>query len=100
MITFNPEFVATAYPGYFFNVKDEQLYSMKVDGILKPLKYKHPNHWNRIGTYPSRLDDGSKVYSKGGYHVSVQGRPRFYAIEQLKELKPEPHVIPVKEIVC
>ena len=99
MITFKPEFIATKYPGYFFNVKDEQLYSMKVDGILKPLKYYRPNRFNYIGLRPVKLNDGEKVYSKGGYYVSVKGRRRFYAIEQLKDIKPEPHVIPVKEVV-
>ena len=98
-ITFKPEFIATMYPGYFFNTEDEKLYSMKIDGVLKPLKFYKPNPWNHLFRHPLTLKTGEKVYTKGGYYVSFRGRRKFYAIEHLKELAVEPHVIPVKEAV-
>lgn len=99
MITLPKEFVATKYPGYFFNRDDQKLYSLKISGILKELKYRYPNRWNYIGQYPTKLADGTKIYSKGGYQVSVKGQTRFYAIEQLKEIKEHDATIPVKEKV-
>ena len=96
-VTFKPEFIATKYPGYFFNISDEKLYSMKIDGVLKPLKFYKPNQFNHLWRHMLTLADGSKVTTEGGYYCSVKGMRRFYPIERLKELKPEPHVIPVKE---
>ena len=96
-VTFTPDFIATMYPGYFFNVEDNKLYSLKIDGVLKPLKYYKANYWNKMDVHPVKLSDGSRVYSKGGYVVSVEGRRRVYPIEKLKDLKHEQSVIPVKE---
>lgn len=90
MITFQKPFVATKFPGYFFNTTDEKLYSMKIDGVLKPLKFHKPNQFNHMWRYND---------TKGGYYCSVRGQRRFYSIEKLKELKDVPHVIPVKEKV-
>jgi hypothetical protein len=95
-VTFKPEFIATKYPGYFFNTVDEKLYSMKIDGILKPLKFVTPNYFNNLHRRPIKLLGGSSVMTEGGYYVSVKGLRRFYAIEHLKELEAVPHVIPVK----
>ena len=65
MVKFEPQFVATKFPGYFFNIQDHQLYSMKVDGILKPLKFHKPNHFNHLWRYKD---------TEGGYQVSVKGQ--------------------------
>jgi len=97
MITFKPEFVATKFPGYFFNVEDEKLYSIKIEGVLKPLKFYKPNRFNHMWRYAIKLNDGSKVTTKGGYYIFFHGMRKFYPIEHLKELNSEPHVIPVKE---
>lgn len=35
MVTLPKDFVATKYPGYFWNVVDKKLYSLKVTGELK-----------------------------------------------------------------
>lgn len=99
MVTLPPQFVATKYPGYFFNTLDKKLYSIKIDGILKPLKLRRPNRFNHLNTYPVKLKDGSRVYSEGGFMVSVKGRSRFYAIEQLVELEDTDITIPVLEKV-
>ncbi len=90
------DFIATKYPGYFFNTADEKLYSMKIDGVLKPLKFYRPNPWNHISTYPIKLQDGSEVKSIGGYYVSFRGMRKFYAIERLKDLESVKSVIPIR----
>lgn len=97
MVTLPAPFVATKYPGYFFNTEDEKLYSIKIDGVLKQLKYHYANRWNHIGTWPTKLKDGSSVYSKGGYVVSVKGCNRVLTIEYLKDIEPHDSTIPVKE---
>lgn len=96
-VSFKPEFIATKYPGYFFNIEDNKLYSMKIDGVLKPLKYREANYWNNWGSCRIKLHDGSEVYATGGYQISFRGMRRFYAIEKLKDLKHEQSVVPVKE---
>jgi hypothetical protein len=82
MITFPKEFIATKYPGYFWNLTDGQLYSVKVTGALKPLAKMRPNHFNHFRT---------------GYQISVRGQKRFMEIEYLKKLKPARSTFPVWE---
>jgi len=68
MVTLPEEFVATRFSGYFWNIKDQRLYSIKVTGELKPLKHIKPNYFNRLqGT--------------GGYRVSVRGYRRILTDE-------------------
>ena len=82
MITLPPHFAETKYPGYFFNTEDQQLYSLKVDGILKPLAKVFPNpRFNMI--------------REPGYRVSVKGRYRFLPMSYLKSLKLGDGEIPV-----
>ena len=74
-------FIATKFPGYFWNTETQTLYSLKIDGVLKELKMVYPNHFNMI-----RMP---------GYRVSVKGRRKYLSIGYLKKLKPEFSVIPV-----
>jgi len=60
MVTLPKEFVATRYPGYFFNTKDDQLYSMKIDGVLKPLRFYKPNRFNHLDIYLTTLKSGDR----------------------------------------
>jgi len=99
MVTLPKEFVATRWDGYFFNTKDEQLYSLKIDGMLKPLKFRTPNPFNHIGRFMVKLTNGSRVKCTGGFNVSVKGQKKFYPLEQLKELKEHDAIFPVKETV-
>ena len=39
MVTLPKDFVATRYPGYFWNVVEKKLYSIKVTGELKPMTF-------------------------------------------------------------
>lgn len=80
MVTLPKEFVATKYPGYFFNISDEKLYSVKVNGMLSKLSRQRPNQFNHF------LD---------GWRVSVGGRRRYLEIDYLKSLKPGPTIFPV-----
>ena len=75
MITFPPEYVKIKYPGYFWNVNTQQLYSIK-SGKVKPLKLNSGNWLSRttgrvIGPH---------------YQVSVEGVKRYILIEKLKQL--------------
>jgi len=99
MITLPKEFVATKFPGYFFNREDDKLYSLKIDGVLKPLKFYQPNQWNHLWRYSFKLESGESVTTKGGFYVSFHGMRKFYPIERLKEIKEHNATIPVKEKV-
>lgn len=51
MITLPSELKAIrGFPGYFFRESDKQLFSIKISGVLKPLKHKTspPLRWNRF----------------------------------------------------
>lgn len=71
MITFPPEFVATKFPGYFWNTRTETLFSLKVTGILHEMKKPRPTHYNEY---------------KNGYAVSVRGVRRWLMVADLKKL--------------
>jgi hypothetical protein len=79
MITFPPEYVATRYPGYFWNISDEKLYSIKVTGCLRPIAFKKESYWNK----------------NAGYAVSVNGKKRFMRLEYLRKLTPSAQVMPM-----
>ncbi len=82
MITFPPEFTSLLYPGYFWNTKDQQLYSIKVTGVLRPLKYQKGNRYNHYVP---------------GYSISVNGEKKHIPINMLKKCKkPTDSVIPVQ----
>lgn len=98
MVKMKPEFVATKYPGYFFNTSDEQLYSMKIDGVLKPLKFHEPNRFNHMYNFTVKLRSGERVRCTGGFYVSVKGFRKLYPIEALRDLEDTDHTIPVREV--
>lgn len=83
MVTLPKDFVSIRYPGYFWNLKDQRLYSMKVTGILRPLSgpYK-PNQFNRA-LYPV-------------YQISVGGYKRNISVDSLKKLKAANSTIPME----
>lgn len=71
MITFPDGFVATRFPGYFWNTTDEKLYTMKVTGVLRPM---------RISTPPPGQPDHAS------YRVSVNGVRRRLTTAQIKRV--------------
>jgi hypothetical protein len=84
MVTLPYGFVSTWFPGYFWNTEEQRLYSLKIDGVLKPIRYVTPNHFNHL--------------NEPGYRVSHKGVRRFMPMSKLKAL-PKHHtdVIPVKD---
>ncbi len=74
MVTLPKDFVATRYPGYFWNVVEKKLYSIKVTGELKPMTF----------------DKGGRFYGRDilpGYRISVNGRKGKMTMEYLGKLK-------------
>lgn len=75
MIVFPPEFVKIEYPGYFWNVKEKKLYSIKVQGVLRPLTLRKL-YW--IQGIPHNIKN---------YQISVNGRKIQYRLDELIKLK-------------
>lgn len=65
------EFVATRWNGYYWNTKEEHLYSCKIEGVLRPLK---------------RQDNSYVMWKFGGpiYQISVKGKSRSVSHEGFK----------------
>ena len=82
MVTLPLEFVATKYPGYFWNLDTRTLFSLKVTGVLRELKKVHPNRFSRI--------------TESGYYVSVRGAKKFLPLSYLLSLVPKDSRIPVE----
>lgn len=78
MITFPAEYVATKYPGYFWNTNTDKLYSIKVTGALRPLAFAKKSYW----------------VPEAGYQVSVNGKKRMLKLSYLRTLSPSPTVFP------
>ena len=74
MVTLPKDFVATRYPGYFWNVVEKKLYSIKVTGELKPMAFHKGGNFGWIRVEP-------------GYQISVKGKKRKYTMEYLGSLK-------------
>lgn len=72
MVVMPPNFMATKYPGYYWNVETKKLYSIKVGGVLRPLVSKKPSRWNQL---PCET-----------YTVSVDGRRRWLSVDYLNKL--------------
>lgn len=75
MIVLPSEFVMTRYPGYFWNIIEKKLYSIKVTGELRPMTF----------------DKGGRFYGRDivpGYRISVNGQKRKLTMEYLGTLKP------------
>ena len=72
MITLPPYHVPTKYEGYFYNVENKRLYSIKLGNKLTALKQYYPNRFNRI-PFP-------------GYYISVEGRRKFVPVTYLRSL--------------
>lgn len=73
MIVFPSGYCKTKYPGYFWNVNDQKLYSIK-SGVLKPLTLRKA-FYNRYVDFPI------------GYNVSNNGVSRFVSLETLKQIR-------------
>jgi hypothetical protein len=74
MVTLPKDFVATRYPGYFWNVTEKKLYSIKVTGELRPMAFHKGGNF-----YGYRVEPG--------YQISVKGRKRTLPMTYLGGLK-------------
>lgn len=75
MIIFREDFVTIPnYPGYYWSIFEKKLYSIKVDGILKPLK-SHKGY------------NGGKFPVPPGYVVSKYGIRRNLTLNYLNSLR-------------
>ena len=73
MVTLPKDFVATRYPGYFWNVVERKLYSLKVTGELRPMTFHKGGNFGWVRVEP-------------GYQISVKGRKRRYTMDYLNTL--------------
>jgi len=72
MVRLPEEFIGTKFDGYFFNTKNETLYSIKVQGVLRPMKLRYPCIYSNITT--------------PAFYISVNGVSKAYMLKDLKEL--------------
>jgi len=82
MVTLPKDFVATKYDGYFWHLKEQKLYSIKVGGILRPLVKPRPSKYN---------------YGQDVYQVSNLGKSRFLFMDELVQLKAKDSIIKVEK---
>jgi len=75
MISLPEGFISTRYPGYFWHFNEKKLYSIKVTGELKPLKFSNGGWFNGVKIVP-------------GYSVSHRGIRHKYTLDYLATLKP------------
>lgn len=80
MITFPPNLVAGRYPGYYWDVVDHKLYSIKIYGELCEIQLRTGNRWNN---------------GKAGFAVSHKGCKRYLVLEILMKLRPKDSVVPM-----
>jgi hypothetical protein len=73
MVTLPKEFVATRYPGYFWNIAEKKLYTLKVTGELRPMAFHKGGNFGWVRVEP-------------GYQISVKGKKRTYTMEYLGSL--------------
>ena len=72
--------VETCCAGYFWHIQQQQLYSIKKAGTLKPLKHITANGWNNW---------------KGGYSVSHLGKNYKLTDEYLEKLTESTSTFPI-----
>jgi hypothetical protein len=80
MVRMPGEFVATKYPGYFWNTVTQTLFTAKL-GVLRELKYHGPNRWNDYAE---------------AYRISDNGVRKNLYLHYLRKLKSSDAVFPVE----
>lgn len=93
MVKLPDGFVATKYPGYFWNIPEQKLYSIKIRGVLRPLKLVKAS---TIEFFINRRGYKNPIHSDG-YQVSVNGHQRYLFVNDLNKLKEEDSVVPVEK---
>ena len=75
MVRLPDNFIATKFNGYFFNVENETLYSLKVKGVLRPMKLLKPNPFNHM--------------HEPFFRISNNGIAKSYPLSKLRKLAEE-----------
>ena len=70
----------TKYPGYFWHLGDQKLYSIKVGGVLHEMTLTYPGRYNRLD-FPV-------------YRVSHKGKRKLLFLHELRKLRITDHEIP------
>lgn len=70
------------YDVYFWHPIEEQLYSIKVTGTLRPIKFSRERYVGGIGTI------------RAGFAVSRKGRKSILSKEGLRKLSPHKYEVP------
>lgn len=73
MIVFPKEYVKTKYAGYFWNVEEKKLYTIKVTGVLRPMKLCKGGFFHGYDIKP-------------GYRISVNGVHHSLSLRYLNTL--------------
>ena len=74
MIAMPKGFVMTRYPGYYWNVDTQKLYSTKVTGELRPMAFHKGGFFRGYSIQP-------------GYQISVNGYRKTLTLDYLRTLK-------------
>lgn len=72
------------YPGYFWDTKTNHLFSIKVGGVLRPLKIQKPFYTKQISI---EVDHWS---------VSINGRQKILTVDKILRRLEDPHDIPIQ----
>lgn len=70
MVTLPKQFMATKYPGYFWNIETRTVFSLK-SGVLKEMVFTKPSVFTNM---------------LSGYRVSVNGHRRWLTVDYLNDL--------------
>jgi len=91
MVKFPKHFVQLdKIPGYYWHTEEEQLYSIKIGGVLRKMTF-HKGYYG-----PTRF---GFVDLQPGYHISQKGRKRVLTRATIKKLvaeAPEKQKVPVE----
>lgn len=81
------------YPGYYWHLEEKKLYSIKVAGILKPMKPRKLHPAALRYSFGKSLLGGIKT-GDTYYQISVDGVPKYISFYELNKLVLEDHEIP------
>ncbi len=91
-IEFPQGFVALKkYPGYFWNTEEKKLYSMKVDGILKPLRQYVYTDVAARHMFRPRMFIGDKYYT-----IYQKSKRKTVIVHEIERYLDYDHVIPIR----
>lgn len=94
MIRFPDHFVELKYPGYYYHTVEKELYSIKVSGILTPLKLQKKN--------VQRINGQLVFENREHWKISVNGKSKKIFKDVLEKVEWElleaaGHIIPTRK---